>query len=64
MEPAKQTITFPHRVVYATKGFLEKRGFRRVAFLPSIVGSSLGYHRIANRFLIDSGLGEWSASTR
>jgi len=64
METSKRLIDYPHRVVYPTRGFLKERGFGRVAHLPFIIDSRPGYHRIANQFLIDLGLGEWSAGTR
>jgi hypothetical protein len=64
MESPARTTDFPFRVVYTTQEFLEKRGFGRVAHLPYIMDSRPGYHRIANQFLIDLGLGEWSSRTR
>ena len=64
METNKHIIEYPFRVVYPNQEFLEKRGFGRVAALPFIMDSRPGYDRIANQFLIDLGLGEWSAATR
>ena len=64
MEVSKHTTDYPYRVVYPSQKFLEGRGFGRVAHLPFIMDSRPGYHRIANQFLIDLGLGEWSAGTR
>ncbi|MDP2034036.1 MAG: hypothetical protein Q8K29_11555 [Polaromonas sp.] len=64
MEVLKNTIDYPFRVVYPTQEFLEGRGYGRVAHLPFIMDSRPGYHRIANQFLIDLGLGEWSVGTR
>ena len=64
MESSKRFTDYPYRVVYPTQYFLEERGFGRVAHLPFIMDSRPGYHRIANQFLIDLGLGEWSAGTR
>ena len=54
---------YPYRVVYGTKEFLTKSGFGRVAALPFIMDHRAGYHWIANNFLIDIGLGEWSVGT-
>lgn len=56
-------ISLPFRVVYPTQAFLEEMGFGRVAHLPFIIDSRPGYHRLANQFLIDLGLGEWNART-
>ncbi len=64
MDKQKDNIEYPYRVVYPTEEFLKKRGFGRVAHLPYIMDSRPSYHRIANQFLIDLGLGEWSAVTR
>ncbi len=64
MEMSKRSMEYPYRVVYPTQRFLDERGFGRVAHLPFIMDSRPGYHRIANQFLIDLGLGEWSAGTR
>ena len=64
MEDSERNTEYPFRVVYPTKGFLEGRGFGRVAHLPFIMDNRPGYHRVANQFLIDLGLGEWSAGTR
>lgn len=60
----KRMGTFPYRVVYTTKGFLEGKGFGRVTALPFIMDNRPGYHRVANQFLIDIGLGEWNVTTR
>lgn len=64
MDISKRITDYPYRVVYPTQGFLEGRGFGRVAHLPFIMDSRPGYARIANEFLIDLGLGEWSVATR
>ena len=64
METKKRLMDYPFRVVYPTQKFLEERGFGRVAHLPVIMDSRPGYHRIANQFLIDLGLGEWNSATR
>lgn len=64
MEISKNITEYPFRVVYTTQEFLEERGFGRVAHLPFVMDSRPGYHRIANQFLIDVGLGEWSPGTR
>lgn len=64
MDISKHTIDYPFRVVHPNQEFLEGRGYGRVANLPFIMDSRPGYHRIANQFLIDLGLGEWSAGTR
>lgn len=64
MEILKCTTEYPYRVVYPTRNFLQLRGFGRVAHFPFIMDSRPGYHRVANQFLIDLGLGEWSAGTR
>lgn len=64
MEIPTHSIDYPFRVVYPNQEFLEGRGFGRVAHLPFIMDSRPGYHRIANHFLIDLGLGEWSVGTR
>jgi integrase len=64
MEIKKSLMDYPFRVVYPTTEILEGRGFGRVAHLPVIMDSRPGYHRIANQFLIDLGLGEWSVGTR
>ncbi|MDP3354324.1 MAG: hypothetical protein Q8M51_00475 [Polaromonas sp.] len=64
METSERNTEYPFRVVYPTQKFLEERGFGRVAHLPFILDSRPGYHRIANQFLIDLGLGEWNAVTR
>ena len=55
---------YPYKVVYATPGFLEEKGFGRVAHLPVVMDHRPRYHRHANQFLIDVGLGEWSVTTR
>lgn len=57
-------IDCPFRVVYPTRSFLESKGFGRVAHLPFIFDHRPRYHRLANQFLIDVGLGEWSIATR
>ncbi len=64
MDVSKRIADYLYRVVYPTQGFLEGRGFGRVAHLPFIMDSRPGYHRIVNQFLIDLGLGEWSAGTQ
>lgn len=64
MEEQKRTTEYPFRVVYSSEQFLEKRGFGRVAHLPFILDNRPGYARIANQFLIDVGIGEWSTGTR
>jgi integrase len=64
MENEKGPISYPYRVIYPTPEFLEKKGFGRVAHLPFILDARPGYHRIANQFLIDLGLGEWNTATR
>ncbi len=64
MDTSKHHIDYPFRVVYPSQEFLGGRGFGRVAHLPFIMDSRPGYHRIANQFLIDVGLGEWSTGTR
>jgi integrase len=64
MEAKNDSIEYPYRVVYPTKEFLETIGFGRVAHLPFIFDHRPGYHRLANEFLIDVGLGEWSSATR
>jgi len=64
MEDTKRTTDFPFRVIYPSREFLKKRGFGRVAQLPFIMDSRPGYARIPNQFIIDLGLGEWSATTR
>lgn len=55
---------FPYRVAYATEGFLDEKGFGRVAAFPFIIDHRPGYHRTANQFLVDIGSGEWNAETR
>lgn len=64
MEHAKSTTDYPYRVVYPSQALLTERGFGRVARLPFIMDSRPGYHRLANQFLIDLGLGAWSLATR
>lgn len=64
MDANKDSIEYPYRVVYPTEEFLKMRGFGRVANLPFIMDHRPGYHRLANEFLIDVGLGEWSSATR
>ena len=64
MESSKRCTEYPYRVVYPTQKFLEERGFWRVAHLPFLMDARPGYARIPNQFLIDLGLGEWSAKTR
>ncbi len=64
MDIEKNTMGYPFRVVYPSQKFLEARGFGRVADLPVIMDSRPGYYRVANQFLIDVGLGEWSVATR
>jgi hypothetical protein len=63
MTPKRRT-GFPYRVAYATDGFLDEKGFGRVAAFPFIMDHRPGYHRTANQFLIDIGLGEWNVGTR
>lgn len=60
----KRMTAYPYRVAYATEGFLEGKGFAPVAALPFIMDDRPGYHRIANQFLIDIGIGEWNVATR
>jgi hypothetical protein len=60
----KRHTEHPFLVFYPTNDFLEQRGFGRVAHLPFILDSRPGYHRVANQFLIDFGLGEWNLQTR
>ncbi len=57
-------MSYGFRVVYPTPGFLEEKGFGRVAHLPFIMDERPGYHRIANQFLIDRGLGKWEPGRR
>ena len=64
MDASEDSVDYPFRVVYPSQGFLEKSGFGRVAHLPFIMDNRPGYHRLANQFLIDVGLGEWSVGTR
>lgn len=64
MDAKKDSIKYPYRVVYPAKNFLKTKGFGRVAHLPFIFDHRPGYHRLANEFLIDVGLGEWSSATR
>ena len=64
MDVPKRITDYPYRVVYPTQKFLEERGFGRVAHLPFIMDSRSGYARNANQYLIDIGLGEWSAGMR
>jgi len=64
MDASKHITDYPYRVVYPSQKFLEEKGFGRVAHLPFIMDSRPGYARIANQFLIDLGLGEWSVATR
>jgi len=55
---------YPYRVAYPRRDLLEERGFGRVAHLPFVFDHRPRYHRHANQFLIDVGLGEWSVTTR
>lgn len=55
---------FPYRVVYPTPEVITTAGFGRVAGLPFVIDHRPCYHREANRFLIDVGLGEWDIATR
>ncbi len=64
MEIPINTIQYPHRVVYPSEKLLKEKGFGRVAHLPFIMDNRPGYHRLANRFIIDLGLGEWNTRTR
>ncbi|WP_377705484.1 hypothetical protein [Pseudoduganella sp. UC29_71] len=57
-------MTYGFRVVYSTPGVLESKGFGRVAHLPFIMDDRPGYHRLANQFLIDRGLGIWEPKQR
>lgn len=60
----EQRTDYPYRVVYATRGFLNRNGFGRVERVPVIFDHRPRYHRHANQFLIDIALGEWSVSSR
>lgn len=64
MDIKQHSIDYPFRVVYPSQELLTARGFGQVANLPFIMDSRPGYHRVANQFLIDVGLGEWSVGTR
>ena len=64
METTNRTTEYPFRVVYPAQDLLKARGYGRVAHLPFIIDNRPGYHRHANEFLIDIGLGEWSPTTR
>ena len=52
------------RVIYVPPLFLEEMGFGRVARFPFIMDERPGYHRLANQFLIDRGLGIWNPRHR
>lgn len=60
----EQEATYPFTVVYATPGYLQKRGFAKVGHLPFIFDSRPRYHRTGNQFLIDLGTGAWSLRSR
>lgn len=64
MDASEDSVDYHFQVVYPSQDFLERSGFGRVAHLPFIMDSRPGYHRLANQFLIDFGLGEWSVGTR
>lgn len=53
-----------YRVLYATAGYLAKRGFGAEEGFPYIFDGQMRYHRIANQFLLDLGKGVWSLKTR
>lgn len=55
---------FGYQVIFGDQEFLTKAGFGKVAHLPFIYDSRLRYHRLANRFLIDRGLGLWDPARR
>lgn len=52
------------RVIYVPPPYLEEMGFGRVARFPFIMDERPGYHRLANQFLIDRGLGKWAPGYR
>ena len=52
------------RVIYVSPCFLETKGFGKVARFPFIMDERPGYHRLANQFLIDRGLGKWEPGKR
>lgn len=57
-------VSYGFRVVYATAARLDEKDFGRVAHLPFIFDERPGYHRLANQFLIDRGLGRWDPVER
>lgn len=57
-------MRYGFRVIYVPPHFLEELGFGRVARFPFIMDERPGYHRLANQFLIDRGLGKWSPRQR
>lgn len=64
MDASEAPVDYHFQVVHPTQVVLERNGFGRVAHLPFIMDNRPGYHRLANQFLIDVGLGEWSVGTR
>lgn len=52
------------RVINVPPHYLEEKGFGRVARFPFIMDERPGYHRLANQFLIDRGLGRWNPRQR
>lgn len=57
-------MNYGYRVVYGDPQQLTDAGYGLVAHLPAIFDSRPGYHRLASRFLIDRGLGEWDPVSR
>ena len=55
---------YSFRVTYPIPEILEEHGFGKVADVPFIQDSTLNYHRLGSRFLIDRALAKWPKPAR
>ena len=55
---------YSFRVTYPIPAILDEHGFGRVADVPFIQDSSLNYHQLGSRFLIDRALAKWPKPAR
>lgn len=61
MSPPKR---YSFRVTYPIPDVLEEAGYGKVADVPFIQDSTLNYHQLASRFLIDRALAKWPVPAR
>jgi hypothetical protein len=55
---------YSFRVTYPIPEVLEEAGFGKVADIPFILDSTLNYHQLGSRFLIDRALAQWPKPAR